>query len=204
MTLTLFHTAQVHCTRFDALRDAISPDARMTHIVRPDWLSRAQKGIGADLAAEISDAVAAVPRSLCTCTTIAAVAEQAGAVRIDRPMMQIAAEVGGKVCLAYCLHSTAQSSTDLLAECVANAGTAIEITACDLSAAWPLFEAGQLADFAAAVAQGVRIHLQSHPDTKTVVLAQASMDGAVDLLRDCPATVLASPRTAFEALMEQG
>jgi hypothetical protein len=97
--ITLLHTAQVHADTFDALRDRIAPDTRLVHLVRPDFLKRAQGGIDAALAGDIGAEVRAVSGPvLCTCTTIGAVAAAAGAIRIDAPMMQAAAQTGGRVC----------------------------------------------------------------------------------------------------------
>ena len=67
--LTLFHTADVHVATFDAL----APEADLTHVVRTDWLERAQTGVDAALRQEIAEAIrAAEGPSLCTCTTIGA------------------------------------------------------------------------------------------------------------------------------------
>lgn len=92
--LTLFHTADVHRITFDKLAQRIAPDAELTHVVRSDWLDRAQGGIDRDLSEEIQSAISAVPNALCTCTTIGLVARAAGALRVDWPMMQEAARSG--------------------------------------------------------------------------------------------------------------
>ncbi|MEO1284548.1 MAG: hypothetical protein AAFV92_06685, partial [Pseudomonadota bacterium] len=88
MSLTLLHSASAHCARFDAIRDRIAPGVSLTHEVREAWLTAAQGGMSTALAEDIQAWVGAQSHPvLCTCTTIGAVAEAAGAVRIDRPLM---------------------------------------------------------------------------------------------------------------------
>lgn len=199
--MRLYHTSQLHVARFDALRDRIAPGMALDHHVREDWLDRARReGLTEALASEIAGAMTEGPgRALCTCTTVGAIAEAAGAIRIDRPLMQAAAAIGGPICLAYCLDSTRGPSLDLLHDCLAQAGRAGPVVPLALPHRWPLFEAGALAGFAAGIAADIRAHLATHPDTLCVVLAQASMDGAAALSGDMRVPVLASPELAFHA-----
>ena len=202
--LTLFHTAEVHCATFDALAARIAPGVRLTHVVRPDWLARAQNGIDADLAAEITAALAEAPVALCTCTTIGSVAERAGALRIDAPMMQAAARSGGPVLLVCCLESTRAPSTALLEAAFAAEGTPVRIAHLDLSDLWPLFTEGDGDPFADEIARRVESALAAQPDLSAVVLAQASMAGAQARVRvrsDVP--VLASPELALRAALKR-
>jgi hypothetical protein len=201
--LTLFHTADVHVATFDAL----APTARLSHVVRPDWLARAQGGIGPDLKLEITHAIqAATGPVLCSCTTIGEAAEEAGATRIDWPMMQRAAQTaaaaGGPVLLVYCLDSTKEPSTALLERAFAQLDAGPIIHPLPLSDLWPLFEAGDRQGFHAQIAARVQAQLQQTPDTTCVVLAQASMAGAKDLLQHRTSVpVLASPAIAMEVLL---
>ncbi|MHC9235382.1 hypothetical protein ACX9MO_07015 [Pseudooceanicola sp. 502str34] len=191
--LTLLHTAEVHVARFAALRDRLAPGAELAQVVRADWLARARaEGVEA-----VADEVTAVIRAakgpvICTCTTLGPVAEAAGASRVDRPMMQRAARLGGPVLLVYTLASTAEASATLLGE------YAPDIRTLDLSPLWPLFEAGRGADFAAAIAEGVRAELTRQPAV-VVVLAQVSMSDAAPLLAGRGVPVLSAPETALRA-----
>ncbi|WP_278922853.1 hypothetical protein [Pseudophaeobacter profundi] len=197
--LTLFHTAEVHVASFDVL----APQALLAHVVRPDWLTRAQTGMTAELRQEISAAIEATPGPvLCSCTTIGAVAEMAGATRIDWPMMQRAAEIGGPVMMVYCLDSTRAPSTALLERAFAERGRAAEIRPLPLPDLWPHFIEGDTPLFHAKIATQVETSLALAPDTSCVVLAQASMAGAKDLLQHCTALpVLASPAIAIATLL---
>jgi len=199
--LTLFHTAKVHCDTFNAL----APKAKLNHVLREDWLARAQDGIGAVLATEIATEIAAAIQAadgpvLCSCTTIGEVAEAAGATRIDWPMMQKAATIGGPVLMVYCLDSTAAPSEALLRRAFATADP--QLTCLQLSQHWPLFEAGDVSGFASTLAQGIETALQQ-TRFRCVVLAQASMAGAAGILREVTdVPVLASPEIAVQYLLK--
>lgn len=195
---SLFHTAEIHAQTFDAL----SPAAELTHVTRPDWLQRAQGGIDADLRMEIQRAIqAAEGPALCSCTTIGEVAEEAGAVRIDWPMMQEAARLGGPVLLAYCLSSTAAPSEALLRRAFGKEDP--KVSHLLLAQHWPLFEAGKSEGFAAALAGSIQEAVQEG-DYACVVLAQASMAGAEEKLRDVSTVpVLASPALAAKYMAQK-
>ena len=198
MSLTLLHSASAHCARFDAIRDRIAPSVSLTHEVREAWLTAAQGGMSTALAEDIQAWVGAQSHPvLCTCTTIGAVAEAAGAVRIDRPLMDAAAKIGGPYVLAFCLDSTRAASEALLREAV---GTDAEIHLLPLTEHWALFEKGDLSGFEAAMAASIN---EAAPSEGCVVLAQASMAGAAELLQDLPAPVLSSPELALRTALDR-
>ncbi len=206
MILTLLHTSKVHCATFDALKADIAPDVTLNHIVRPDWLARAQGGIDARLQAEIAEAVDGAPGAvLCTCTTLGPVVGDLGAIRVDAPMMQeaarIAAQAGGDIVMAYCLDSTLAPSAALLDGALEAQGRKAKVHALSLVEFWPLFEAGQVGPFHAVVAAAIRENIVSVPDAACVILAQASMAGAAPLLNGLPVPVLTSPELALRAAL---
>lgn len=199
-TITLLHTAQVHVPRFDAIRDRIAPDVHLTHITRPDWLARAQTGIDADLAAEITAEIdAANGPVLCTCTTLGPVAT--GATRIDAPMMDAAAAIGGRICLALCLQSTAEASRALLQQAIDNAPLSSHIDVLLIPDAWAAFMDGDNAHYAAQITAAIESHLQNTPQTSTVLLGQASMDVAASRLAHLPIPVLTPAEAALQQVL---
>ncbi|MFK7939788.1 MAG: hypothetical protein AB8B82_10430 [Roseovarius sp.] len=203
MTLHLLHTADVHCQTFDALRDQIAPDQVLNHHVHTDWLERAQSGIDDALRDEITGYIAhSGGPVLCTCTTLGPVVQAAGGIRIDQPMMQAAVLTTGTIVMAYCLNSTLGPSLDLLEAALQEAGTPRKVHPLPLNALWPLFEAGERAAFDIGISAQIRQLAPTLPDLGCVVLAQASMAGAADLLRDMPFAVLASPELALRAALQ--
>ncbi|MBZ8118031.1 hypothetical protein KUD11_05155 [Roseovarius sp. LXJ103] len=208
MTLTLLHTAEVHRAAFDALAARIAPEAKLTHHVRADWLERAQDGVDDTLRAEIAKAIAAAPGPvLCTCTTLGPQAVEAGAIRIDAPMMQAAAKIAakaqGSIVMAYCLPSTLAPSAALLDAALEAEGHKAKVHALSLAQFWPLFEAGEDEAFAAVIATAIRENLSAVPGAACVVLAQASMARAAPMLSGLPIPVLASPEMALRAALSQ-
>ncbi|GHH00239.1 hypothetical protein [Pseudodonghicola xiamenensis] len=195
--LTLIHTAEVHRTTFDDLAARLVPRARLAHILRPDWLVRAQTGIDADLEAEVTEAIrSASGPVLCSCSTLGPLAAEAGALRIDAPMMARAARIRGPVLLAYCLNSTRAPSVALLEAAFAAEGKAADIRLLDLRQLWPLFENGETRRFTQEIARQVSMALEAAPDIACAVLAQASMAGAAPHL-ETTVPVLSSPETAL-------
>nr|WP_212769965.1 hypothetical protein [Thalassovita mangrovi] len=200
--MTLIHTAEAHRATFDRLRESIAPGTALHHVVREDWLARAQGGIDDDLAREITEAIAAADGPvLCSCTTLGPVAETAGALRIDQPMMREAAQSGGRVLMVYCLQSTEAPSLSLLRREMDRAGNDSGIELLFLGQYWPLFEAGRTEDFAVAIATTVREATADRDDLGAVVLAQASMATAAERLTDLNTPVLASPELALRAAL---
>lgn len=200
MTLTLLHTAQVHCATFEAIRDKIAPGTPLNQVVRADLLDRAYDGISPDLEAEITQTIAdAAGPVLCTCTTIGPVAEAAGALRIDWPMMQEAAKTGGPILMAYAARSTWQPSLALLERALEQAKTPAQVHPLPLTQYWPLFQAGETDAFTAVIAGEIRQAVPRLGKKGCVVLAQASMAGAAERLQDLPVPVLSSPESALRA-----
>ncbi|RKT27804.1 hypothetical protein BXY70_3154 [Roseovarius halotolerans] len=202
MALTLLHTAELHRGAFDALRDRVAPGAELRHVVRPDWLERAKDGTPGDVAAEIAEMVGAAGGPvLCSCTTIGAAAEEAGAMRIDWPMMQAAARRGGAVMLAYAAESTLEPSRALLERAIRAEGGTGPVHLLALTEFWPLFQAGEHEAFEAAIAAAIRAAVPDIEGPGVVVLAQASMAGAAERLDDLGVPVLASPEQALRAAL---
>ncbi|GAB3266227.1 aspartate/glutamate racemase family protein [Alteromonas gracilis] len=199
-TIGLLHTAQAHVATFDALAGAY--DVALVHAVRPDLLARARAGsdrrelepeVRSALAALTADGVEAV---VCTCSTLGPIAEQLGALRIDRPMMAEAVRGGSRVGVVLTLESTMEATLDLLEEEARRHQRDPVTEVRVVPGAWDAFASGDVEGCHALVADTIR-ELAEHVDL--IVLAQASMAGATDLLLDLPVPVLASPRLAVEA-----
>ncbi|MGX9354968.1 hypothetical protein ACS3SW_07330 [Roseobacteraceae bacterium S113] len=197
--LMMLHTSDAHIATFNSLRNAYAPGARIEHTVRADWLARARReGLTWQLKREIdvfvrnSDAPV-----MCTCSTLGDAAELAGALRVDRPMMERAAATNRTVLLVCALESTAAPSLALLEEAKSARGNDHAIVPLVLEQFWPIFTGGDAAGFHAAIAAAVIEALNARRDIGAVVLSQVSMAGAAHLLDGCGVQVLAAPDLAI-------
>lgn len=106
-------------------------------------------------------------------------------------MADAAARSGPRVLLVAALQSTLAPTTALLLSSAQRLGAESQVIARVVPGAWALFEAGDAAGYIACIADAVR---QWHSHADTVVLAQASMAPAVDVLAAEGIAVLSSPR----------
>ncbi|MCP5367017.1 MAG: hypothetical protein H6907_05245 [Hyphomicrobiales bacterium] len=208
--LALFHTADSNRALFAGLLDRLAPGTAAVHAVGADLLARAAAAgaLTDDLRRDAARRMAEVARDagarvlLCTCSTLGPAAEEAGFLRVDRPMAERALDLadagGGRVAVAACLASTLAPTLDLLAAVARERDSTAVLTTHLLADAWAHFEAGDLPAYWNAVATGVR-GIAAGADA--VVLAQASMAGAADLCRDLAAPVLASPELGLAAAL---
>lgn len=201
--LTLLHTSPLHVPVFDALRDEDHPGLELRHFVDEDLLSRARaKGpdaVADDIRAVLARAVADGARAvLCTCSTLGAVAEAAGAevpvLRGDRPMAAAAVAAGERVVVLATVESTFGPTTDLIREEAQRAGRPVTIRTLLVGGAWAHFEAGDTEKCARLVADAADMVT----DADAIVLAQGSMAPAQHLTRT-QVPILSSPRTGLAA-----
>lgn len=204
--LGFLHTAQVHVDAFDALVGAAAPTV---HLVEPRLLERARQegatsALEADVRAALTELVTAGAAAVvCTCSTLGPVAEAVAeaavpVLRIDRPMARRAVALGRRIGVVTAVESTVAPTRELLAEEAARAGVAPMIVEVCVPAAWERFESGDVEAYLAAIADAAR---SAAAGVDVVVLAQASMAGAVPLLDDLAVPVLASPRLAVEVAL---
>ena len=209
--LGLLHTAEPHRARFDRLLAELAPrNVGWVHCVREVLLRQALDTFPVNtIAAGIEAALGTLQSQgatqvLCTCSSVGGMAEQVGrqmglpTLRVDRPMAEAAVTAGRRLLVAACLPSTLGPTTQLLNEVAHAQGRRIEIETLLMENAWPLFQAGDEAGFARHIA-GIVLHARPRPHA--IVLAQASMAGAADLLKQSPVPVYASPRLGVAAAL---
>lgn len=211
--LGLLHTAEVHRARFDRLLAELAPEnVGWIHSVKEPLLRQAldtfpvhriAMGIEAALAALQSQGAQQV---LCTCSSVGGMAEQIGrqmglpTLRLDRPMAEATVAAGRRILVAACLPSTLGPTTQLLNEVAHAQNRRIEIETLLMENAWPLFQAGDEAGFARQIAA---IVLEARPYPDALVLAQASMASAAELLKQWPVAVFSSPRLGVAAALRR-
>ena len=209
--LAFLHTAAVHVHSFDSLLRELAPRLSVRHVVRDDLLADARR-LGCDhpqLKQALSEVLTALGQQartvLCTCSSIGGIAERTGkalaisVLRVDRPMVEQALSIGPRVVVAATLASTVQPTIELIVEVAGERDMHVEPRVLVIDEAWPLFEQGDQEGFHRLIAQ----QLLAIEDGDCVILAQASMAGAVSYLHDFKIPVLSSPVLGLRAAVEQ-
>jgi Asp/Glu/hydantoin racemase len=201
-----FHSGAAHAPVFEAMLRELAADLPVRHAVREDLLTRARaegvtEAVREAVAVEIlrlaGEGAAVV---LCTCSTLGPGAELAATrtdvpvLRIDRPMVEEALAAGSRILIAAALASTLGPTRDLVLRVGAERGLRPEIREVVAEGSWPLFEAGDRQGYWRRIAETVRAEVG---DAEVVVLAQASMAGAAELLPDLGIPVLSSPEAGL-------
>ncbi|MFJ2827897.1 arylsulfatase [Streptomyces sp. NPDC087263] len=201
--LALLHTSPAHIPVFDALRDEDHQGLELRHLVAEELLARARRegpeAVADEVRAVLDRAVAqGAAAVLCTCSTIGAVVERAGAevpvLRADRPMAAAAVAAGPRVVVLASLESTLTPTVALVEEEARAAGRPLDIRTVLVEGAWTLFEAGDLDGCARTVATAA----DAVTDADAIVLAQGSM-AAAQRLTTTTIPVLSSPRPGLAA-----
>jgi hypothetical protein len=210
--LAFLHTSNVHIAPFAQLVREFDDTVPIRHEVREDFLSaaRAAEEVTDALGAEIVRAVQALANDgatliVCTCSTIAAVAETTpiagcSVLRIDRPMAEQAVASGRRLLVLAALRSTFLPTTTLLREVAADANRSPLVVEVLCEGAWPLFEAANLAGYIEKIAETIE---RVATPSDLVVLAQASMAPAIERVRHLGIPVLSSPRSGVEAAISR-
>ncbi|MCX5353984.1 aspartate/glutamate racemase family protein [Streptomyces mirabilis] len=202
--LALLHTSPLHIPVFDALRDEDHQGLELRHMVDEKLLARARRegpaAVAGEVRAALDRAVTDGARAvLCTCSTIGAVAEEAGAgvpvLRVDRPMAAAAVATGPRVVVVATSESTLEPTVALVEEEARAAGRSVqEVRTLLVDGAWARFEAGDTDGYVRSVATAA----DSVTDADAIVLAQASMTPA-ERLTTTAVPVLSSPRPGLAA-----
>lgn len=210
--IVFLHTSPVHVETFERLVRDEASGMTTHHIVVEALLADAQTTSTDDphLIARIHRAMLdaadyGAPVVVCTCSTIGGAAEHVPtdgrflAMRVDRPMADLAVRSGPRILLVAALESTLAPTTRLLNESATALGRRIEIRTLFVGDAWVHFERGDAVAYVRTVAAAVR---QACVAIDVVVLSQASMAGASELLVDLGVPVLSSPRLGVCAAIE--
>ncbi len=206
--LAFLHTSQVHIATFDKLVSNLNPELRVQHIVREGLLEDARRdGLTSELKAKVQGALLEASYTgakvvVCTCSTIGGVAETQQnslgfhVMRIDRAMADEAVRIGQRILLVAALESTLKPTRELLEDSARNLGKVPEIDMLHVENAWSFFEAGDLENYLATIAQRLERSWQNYD---VIVLAQASMAQAVQHCRTVKIPLLSSPKLGVRA-----
>ncbi|MEQ1650287.1 MAG: hypothetical protein ABL898_17035 [Hyphomicrobiaceae bacterium] len=216
LKLICVHTGAIHVETFRPLLTALDASVAQDHVVRIDWLDRARTDVAAlghmspelqaEIAAELTRLSAAADAVLCTCTTLGPVVDDVAALnskvlRIDRPMMDRAANHDGTIVVAMCLESTRAPTLAALEAARQKFARDNKVAVIMCADAWPHFEAGDKSAFSRVVAGKIAHDLKAIANPACIVLAQASMADAAAQLQELAIPVYASPHLAAEAVV---
>ena len=210
MRISFLHTADAHVETFDRLFEQLGGGIELKHRVEPSLLDRArEEGLESvrDDTISLLGELSAADAVICTCSTLGPLADDLSrsighVFRIDRPVMESACKDGENILVAICLESTREPTLALLRQCATQLGCEISPQTVLCQAAWPYFESGDIASYAAEIARTVKAEISRRPRTDCIVLAQASMHVAEDLLRTVGVPVKSSPLLAAEYAIE--
>lgn len=211
--IAFLHTSPVHIAVFNALGAEYAPDVTLSHVVREDLLA------AVEAAGQITPAITLytdeILRALaeggadvviCTCSTLGEVAEAAARdlslpiMRIDRPMADAAVRLGCVIGICAALGPTLEPTERLICDSARREGRSCETRLYHFDDLWETFREGRLADYH----EGIASRLSDLAcDVDVLVLAQASMAGAVALAGPLEIPVLSSPRLGFEAALRR-
>lgn len=210
-TLGFLHTSPVHVGTFDRLAAEVCPEISLAHVVDVELLRDAcREGITPELERRIEEILVTMAQNgaavvVCTCSTIGGCAEEAARrrgvalVRVDRAMAEQAVMLGDRIAVVAALASTLAPTQQLILEAAADAGKTVTVVAVLCEDAWPAFEGGDLPGYYECIAQAAAL---AAGRADVVVLAQASMAGALPLCKEVDVPVLSSPRLGLAAAVE--
>ena len=209
--LALLHTARVHVETFERIARELGQEIPIRHEVQENLLADTLKaGVITDAVRSATiEAVQALARDgakvvVCTCSTIGGVAETAPVpnlvrvLRIDRPMAEQAVMSGRRILVFAALRSTFEPTVALLRQVASDASRSIEVVEFFCEHAWPAFQVGDHAAYAAQIAATIEATARQ---TDVVVLAQASMAPAAQQLGHLGMPILSSPKLGLETAL---
>ncbi len=192
--LVLLHTVGPLTRMFDELCAELLPGIAIEHMVDEPVLKHLEEGKGLEWArARVSrlcglardagaDAVLLTCSSISQCARPASGASGLPVLQIDRPMMEEAARLarGGSAVILVTGETTVEPSKALLFECAREAGKELEART-------------EVCARKEVVATAKKLAIEAD----VLVLAQASMSGFAEELKDLKVPVLTSPRSGL-------
>ncbi|MDH6230280.1 hypothetical protein M2281_000852 [Mesorhizobium soli] len=211
MKIACLHTAQSNVAVFEeAAQELGLPDGALHHEVRPDLLLAAEDAGG--LTPELERETASILRLLSqeadavilTCSTLGPSVDgleestTVPVMRADAALAEQALDAGGTTIALCAVETTIKPTTELFAEAAKRSGASFEVRL--VPGAWALFKAGKYDAYLSDIARAADAAYSD--GATTVALAQASMAGAVDLVK-CGPKPLTSPIAGLRAVLDQ-
>jgi hypothetical protein len=203
-TIAFLSTSSQCIPVFNALLKEIAPLLPVRHIVDESLLAEVRRAgavtpeLRRRVAAQVAGAAAEGARVVvCACPAIGACVEEVGVgenlatMRIDRPMVEKAVQLGARILIAATRESALAPARELISAVARDRGARIETAELLCDSAWAHLEAGD----GVAYVQAIADRLQATPlEVDVVILAQVSMAAATELCEEIAVPVLSSPR----------
>lgn len=204
MKITFLHTAQVHVKRFDEIINKVNTSFEIEHWVNERLLTSTKET--GELDKEQFDSIISAIRSkgeskvICTCSTYGSLCEESNAVyRIDKPIGTFLVSNYSKIGLAFTLPSTVEVSKQLLEGLAVESNKSIKIIEIDCSSSWRFFESGDIEKYELEIARRIK---QEEVTSEAIFLAQASMEGAKEYLKEEAFQVVSSAEFGVRSYLD--
>lgn len=212
-TVAVLHTTPVTISGLKPRFDSLLPGVRVVNYLDESLLPAINEAGGITPGVRqrfnflfLSAAMAKPDVILCACSSVGGLLEDAATMtcvparRIDTPMLEKAAAMGTRIGVAATLNSTLNPTVDCLRRCAEKNHRQVEINRLLIAEAGPLLAQGKTGEYNELVSSRIGALLK---ENDVVVLAQASMAGALTLLPDSDSLpVLTSPESGIAALAE--
>ena len=205
--LSFLHTSDSHIQHFTKLLNEIDPTISAQHIVRADILSQIQmtgivtEQIRNKLQQIVAEIATTSSHILCTCSTIGGLVEDFAndnltILRVDRPMAEKAVALGEKIVVLATFEPTLEPTCELIRS-VTPINKSIQLESVQCVGAWDYFLAGNISNYYQCIAESI-----TKVQGDVIVLAQASMAGALDYQKYTDLPILSSPFLGVQAMVQ--
>lgn len=203
--IAFLHTSKIHIAKFENLVRKFNKNIEIKHFVNEDILSYAlEKGVADDqnFKAEVDNIKKLNPALIvCTCSTYGSACDANEFIeRIDFPIAAYLVSNFTKIGLAYTATSTKKVSKDLLVQLAKEKNKTIEIVDCDCSSAWEYYESNDFEKYEKTIAEKIK---EFENSVDVIFLAQASMEGAQEYLKDFSKKIYSSPEFGVKEYLKK-
>ncbi len=205
MKITLLHTSNAHVKRFDRIAESIGKSIEIEHHVNEELLEIA-KSTGQIDRVHFEKELMKIRENngkfiICTCSTYGNLCDENDKVyRIDKPIAEYIVSNFSNIGIAYTIASTKKISQALIEEIAKINQKPINLFEIDCQSCWNWFEKGEFEKYEREIANQIKNKADKY---EVVFLAQASMEGAKNYLKNENYKVVSSPEYGMKNYIEK-
>lgn len=193
--IAFLHTSNIHIDKFEKLVRKFNSDVPIRHFVNADILTYALKEGKTDSDSFKNEVLKIKNQNpdliICTCSTYGEECDKNNVIeRIDEPIAKFLVSNYTKIGLAYTANSTKKVSENLILNISKKHKKNIEIVDCDCSSSWKYYETNDFENYAKSITKKIK---SIENDVEVIFLAQASMEGCMNYLKDFSKKIYSSP-----------